>query len=250
MRLLLIGATGSPFYEHCEHEIREFIGGAARIGILPAANLFDEKAYFQGLWERLAAMFSPKLQDAVHVQWNSNWRDALNRIDALIVPGGNTYALLQRLQRSELLGVLRDRVRAGLPYIGSSAGANIVGPNILTTNDWNIVEQRDFTSLGLVPCNINPHYVERGAADAQHSETRDLRIREYHHFKNNLVLGLEETGVLKVVDSQPTLIKGRAKVFLPGSPPRWLEAGQELVWQATLTNATPAGRADKRLAAF
>ena len=119
-----------------------------------------------------------------------------------MVPGGNTYALLNRLAQSGLLAALREQVRDGLPYVGSSAGANIAGPNILTTNDWNVVGSTHFNSLGLVPFNINPHYVERASSDAPHSETRDLRIREYHQIWSNPVVAVEETAVLRVVDTR------------------------------------------------
>ena len=103
--------------------------------------------------------------------------------------GGNTYALLMRLRRSGLLAAIRRRVRAGLPYVGASAGSNVAGPTILTTNDWNVVGVPRFDALGLVGFNINPHYKEADPLMAAGSETRDDRIREYHVVNRNPVVG-------------------------------------------------------------
>jgi dipeptidase E len=231
MRLLLIGATGSPFFEHCKQEMLNFLGPSKSVGFVSAANLFDEENYFRAVKERLAPAVSREL---VHVRWNSDWRDALNRIDAILVAGGNTYALLKRLYQSGMLDILRERVLNGLPYIGSSAGANVAGANILTTNDWNVVGLTKFESLGLVQFNINPHYAERAASDAPHSETRDLRILEYHQIWHNQVVAIEESAVLRVVDARISNVgKGRAKVFTRSDTnsdtKRWVEAGEDLI---------------------
>jgi dipeptidase E len=106
---------------------------------------------------------------------------ALERAETVFVGGGNTYALLDRI---------RERVGEGLPYVGASAGSNVAGPNILTTNDWNVVGLAAFDALGLVPFNINPHYLQVDPAMAPGSETRDMRIAEYHRVRDNPVVGL------------------------------------------------------------
>ncbi len=232
MKLLLISATGSPSFEHCRQEMIGFLGRSKRLGFVSAANLFDEEDYFRAIKERLIGTDPPVSRELVHIRWNSNWRDELNKIDAILIGGGNTYALLERLYQSGLLDVLRERVRNGLPYVGSSAGANVAGPNILTTNDWNVVGMTQFESLDLVRFNINPHYVERSASDAAHSETRDLRIREYHQVRKNPVVAVEESAVLRVVDTRVSVVgKGGVKVFTPGDKQRWFEAGEDLTFE-------------------
>ncbi|MGA7384893.1 MAG: dipeptidase PepE [Methylocella sp.] len=229
MRLLLISATGSPYFEHCKREMFDFLGLSKSVGFVSAANVFDEEAYFRAVDERLIGTVPAVAREFVHIRWNSNWRDTLNRIDAIMVGGGNTYALLKRLHQSGLLDALRERVRNGLPYIGASAGSNVAGPNILTTNDWNVVGLTRFESLGLVPFNINPHYAERAASDAPHSETRDDRIREFHQICSNDVVALEESAILRVVDKKYSIVgKGRAKLFTKGDEPRLFEAGEDL----------------------
>src|SRR5207245_9259749 len=118
--------------------------------------------------------------ELLHLCWNDRPLDVLTRAEALFMGGGNTYALLKRLRESGLLPAIRERVRAGMPYLGASAGSNVAGPTILTTNDWNVVALDRFDALGLVGFNINPHYKERDPAMAPYRATSDERIREYH----------------------------------------------------------------------
>jgi dipeptidase E len=116
-----------------------------------------------------------------------------------------------------------------MPYMGSSAGSNVAGPNILTTNDWNVVALDRFDALGLVPFNINPHYRETDPAMAPGSETRDDRIAEYHVVNANPVVGLEEGSWLVVEDGRvATQGTARVRLFRRGDAPVWLEAGSAL----------------------
>jgi len=121
------------------------------------------------------------------------------------------------------------QVRAGVPYLGSSAGANLAGLTILTTNDWNVVGLEHFEALGLVPFNINPHYLEADALMAPGSETRDDRIREYHAVNANPVFGIEEQTMVRIEGGAATVAgSGRVKVFRRGADPRWYGAGERL----------------------
>jgi dipeptidase E len=235
MRLLLIGATGSPYFEHCKQELQEFLHPLKSVGLISAANLFDEEQYFRAMNERLSASGVAIARRLVHIRWNSDWQDALDTIDAVVVPGGNTYALLGRLAQSGLLDALRERVRGGLPYVGSSAGANLAGPNILTTNDWNVVGLDRFQALELVPFNINPHYIERSSSDAPNSESRDFRIREYHQLRRNPVVGIEENAIVRISGGQASIMgRGRVKLFMPQGPERWFAPGEKLEWEVEM----------------
>lgn len=201
-----------------------------RLAFVTAASLEDENAYYG----RARAALAPPSPEGIgvevlHLRWDAEPFATLEQADALFVGGGNTYALLKRLRAAKLLAPIRARVQEGMPYIGSSAGSNVAGPTILTTNDWNVVALDAFDALGLVPFNINPHYLETDPVMAPGSETRDDRIREYHTVWDNAVLGIEEGTVVRIEDGAATVRgRGRVKVFARGEAPRWFASGERL----------------------
>jgi dipeptidase E len=206
-----------------------FLGSSRRAGLIPAAALLDENSYYETLKEQLIAISPTIFGDIVQVRWSESWHAVLDTIDSVIVPGGNTFALLMKLRQSGLLTAISERIHAGLPYVGSSAGANIVGPNILTTNDWNVVGASEFNALGLVQFNINPHYSDETSPATPYGQTRDDHIHEYHQIWANPVVALEESAVLRVVDNEASLLgRGRAKVFLRDRRELWFGSGQVL----------------------
>jgi len=225
MRALL--HSGGPLGPQGFEELRRFLGSARRLAFVTAANLFDESAYFERVRAALAA--APPAGagvEAAHIRWDDRPLDALAKAEALFMGGGNTYALLKRLRESGLLRAVRTRVLAGMPYVGSSAGSNVAGPNILTTNDWNVPGVDRFDALALVPFNVNPHYKESDPMMAPYSETRDDRIREYHVLNANPVVALEE-GAMVAVEGGAVSARGtaRVKVFRRGEPPVWHKPG-------------------------
>jgi dipeptidase E len=228
MRLLL--HSGGPLGPAGRAALPRFLGPRRRVALVTAANLFDEAASF----ERIRAALAPPPPEGAglsleHLRWNDGPLETLDRAEAVFMGGGNTYALLKRLHASGLVDAIGARVRAGLPYMGASAGSNVAGPNILTTNDWNVVGADRFDAIGLVPFNINPHYKETDPVMAPFSETREDRIREYHAVNANPVVGLEEGCWLIVEDDQVT-VQGtaRARLFRRGADPVWLEPGAPL----------------------
>lgn len=211
-------------------DVADFLGGLRRVALVTAASLYDETAYF----ERFKAFLSPPPPegtgvDLLHLRWNDRPLETLARAEALFIGGGNTYALLKRLREAGLLPAIRERVVGGMPYLGASAGSNVAGPTILTTNDWNVVALDRFDALGLVSFNINPHYKETDPAMAPGSETRDERIREYHVVNANPVAGLEE-GALVRVEGGVVTARGtaRTRIFRRGQEPVWHEPGERL----------------------
>jgi dipeptidase E len=222
--------SGGPLGPAGRAALPQFLGARRRVAFVTAANLFDEAAYF----ERIRAALAPPPPDGAglaveHLRWDVRPLETLDRAEAVFMGGGNTYALLKRLRASGLVEAIRQRVRAGLPYLGASAGSNVAGPNILTTNDWNVVGVDRFDALGLVPFNINPHYKETDPAMAPFSETRDDRIREYHAVNANPVVGLEEGCWLIVGDGRVTAEgTARARLFRRAMDPVWFEPGATL----------------------
>jgi dipeptidase E len=222
--------SGGPLGPVGRAALAEFVGPRRRVAFVTAASLHDESAYF----ERIRVALEPAPPegaglDLVHLRWNREPLAALADVEALYMGGGNTYALLQRLRAAGLLEAIRSRVIAGMPYLSASAGSNVAGPTILTTNDWNVVGLDRFDALGLVGFNINPHYKEADPAMAAFSETRDDRIREYHAVNTNPVLGLEE-GAWVIADDGAVTVHGtaRVKLFRPAADPVWYRAGDRL----------------------
>jgi dipeptidase E len=226
MRVLLISNGGRPYLEHCRAALGEFFGpDVRRVGFVSAATLADPAHYFVRAQEAFQGL-GVELQ---HVHWEREPLKTLARVDALFVGGGNTYALLDRVRDSGLLEAIRERARTGMPYAGASAGANLAGPTILTTNDWNVVALAHFGALHLVPFNINPHYKEADPAMAPGSETRDDRIREYHARNENAVVGIEEETMVRFENGIATVLgRRRVKLFRVGKEPQWFVAGQRL----------------------
>lgn len=225
MRVLLVSNSGRPFLEHCRDAIATFLGSERRVAFVTAAAYEDEPGYCAKAREALA----PVGLKITHLRAEEDPLTTLEAVDALFVGGGNTYHLLRRLHLARLLDPVRELVQAGMPYIGSSAGSNVAGPNILTTNDWNVDGTTRFDALGLVPFNINPHYLETDLVMAPFSETRDERIGQYLTVHENPVAGIEEQTLIRWEDGVGTVLgKGKVRIFKRNQPPRDFRAGDRL----------------------
>jgi dipeptidase E len=154
---------------------------------------------------------------------------AVEAAEAVFVGGGNTFVLLRDLYAHGLMEPLRQRVAAGMRYIGASAGTNVAGRSIGTTNDMPIVYPPSFDALGLVPFNINPHYVDPDPQSTHKGETREERIREFHVHNAWPVVGLREGTMLRIDDDRMQLL-GRpgGRLFRAGAEPEEIAAGAEL----------------------
>lgn len=104
--------------------------------------------------------------------------EAVRRATAILVGGGNTWVLAATMQRLGLMEPIREAVERGIPYSGWSAGSNVACPTLMTTNDMPIEEPESFCTLGLVPFQINPHYLDKSPA-GHGGETRDFRLQEF-----------------------------------------------------------------------
>ena len=147
-------------------------------------------------------------------------KSAISEAGGFFVGGGNTFLLVQQLYRLDLLTPLREAILRGVPYLGTSAGTNIAGLTMQTTNDMPTVYPPSFKTLGLVPFNINPHYLDPDPGSRHKGETRETRIAEFHVFNTPPVIGLREGSWLEVSDDQ-IILKGdqRARIFKAGKPP-------------------------------
>jgi len=150
---------------------------------------------------------------------------ALSEAQGIFTGGGNTFLLVQRLHQLGLMSVLKQRVESGTPYLGTSAGSNITGPNMKTTNDMPIVYPPSFETTGLIPFNINAHYLDPDPFSKHKGETRETRIKEFHKFNDETVIGLREGSWLSVKGNE-IILKGSlsARIFEANKKPYELAA--------------------------
>lgn len=154
---------------------------------------------------------------------------ALRQAKGIFVGGGNTFVLVHQLYKQNLMEVLREVVLAGTPYLGTSAGSNICGLTMQTTNDMPIMYPPSFKTLGLVPFNINPHYLDPDSHSHHMGETRETRIKEFHCINTVPVVGLREGSWMEVQGASITL-RGAlpARVFEANKPPYEIETNTSL----------------------
>ena len=127
-------------------------------------------------------------------------KEALINSNAIYTGGGNTFLLVKTLYEYDLWSVLKARIEEGIPYLGTSAGSNICGVSMQTTNDMPIVLPSSYTTLGVLPFNLNVHYIEPDKNSKHKGETRATRIKEYQTINDISVLGLREGSWLHITD--------------------------------------------------
>ena len=222
MRLLLISSSrvhGFGYLDHAESDIRDFLGSAKSVAFVPFA-LFDRDGYTATVRERLGRMG----YDVKQVKTAADLTG-----DAIFVGGGNTFRLLKTLYELKLVDAIRERVRAGALYMGSSAGSVIAAPTMKTTNDMPIVQPPSFDALDFVPYQINAHYIDADPSSTHQGETRDQRLAEYLEENTVPVVGIRE-GTMLYVDDDTTVVKGTkaAKIFRRGEQPYDVAPGTRL----------------------
>ncbi|XP_066543977.1 alpha-aspartyl dipeptidase isoform X3 [Amia ocellicauda] len=209
-RLLLVSNStlyGGGYLDHCQQQIQEFFGEQVkRILFIPYA-LHDRDGYAKTARQKFQSL-----------------------------GGGNTFRLLKTLYDQNLLVEIRRRViEDGVPYMGSSAGTNVSTASINTTNDMPIVYPPSLKAIGLVPFNINPHYLDADANNRHMGETREQRIAQYHEEPDTpIVLGLREGSMLLVEGNKATLLgTTKARLFVRRKPPTEHEPGTDFSFLLT-----------------
>ena len=156
-------------------------------------------------------------------------KKAVNSAALIITGGGNTWHLVKKLYDEDIISELKKTLLSGIPYIGWSAGANIMCPTLKTTNDMPIVEPKSFKTVGLINFQINPHYLDANPK-GHAGETREQRIEEFITLnKETYVVGLREGTMLEIFGNDMILLGSKsARIFKYGTKPQEISPGENL----------------------
>lgn len=229
MKLLLMSSSRTAdhgFLEANKHEIALALAGCRRALFIPYAIVGDARPSRVAMVRERFAEFGVAIDDIDAAQDPAG---AVATAEAVLVSGGNTFCLLKALYDRFLLDALRARVREGMPYLGWSAGSNVAGRTIRTTNDMPIVYPPSFRALDLLPLQINPHYTD-AMPEGLRGETREQRIEEFLAVNPaETVVGLPEGDALFLHDGKLQLVGAHdAWLFRAGRPRQRLAAGRDL----------------------
>lgn len=231
MKRILIASTstihGSGYLEYILDELELFFKNTSEILFIPYARPsgVSHDEYTKKANEAFTKI--GKTTKGIHEFENPS--EAIRQAKGIFTGGGNTFVLVNQLYKNKLMEPLKNAIKQGTPYLGTSAGSNICGLTINTTNDMPIVYPPSFKTLGLVPFNINPHYLDADTNSTHRGETRETRIKEFHQFNTQPVVGLREGSWLNVKDNS-IILKGtlQARIFEYNKDPYEIEAGTEL----------------------
>lgn len=215
MRLLLISNSTNPgeaYLDYPKHNIKDFLGDKPIncLFIPYAAVTFSFDEYVDKVNNRLAEVG----HKVTGIHTYNNMIEAVEKAEAIVVGGGNTWQLVRMLQENNLMEAIVKKVKEGTPYVGWSAGSNIACPTLKTTNDMPITEPPSFDTLNLVPFQINPHYLD-DTNDTHGGETRETRITEFVHANKEVyVVGLREGCMLQLENNKMKMNGSRtARIF-------------------------------------
>jgi len=226
MRLLLLSnsrSEGMAYLEYAQGFLRGFLGDSI------AEALFVPYAVVTRSYDDYVAQVRPAFDAlGINVSGLHTHADPIAAVEAasaIVVGGGSTWKLLREVRLQRLLPAIRRRVAAGVPYVGWSAGSNLACPTIMTTNDMPICDPGGFDALGLVPFQINPHYLH-GNPPGFKGETREERITEFGALQPSVwVAGLREGTGLRIEGKSARLLgDAPCRIFRHGDPPRELTA--------------------------
>lgn len=199
------------YLEHTVTEMARFVGDVSEIIFIPFAAVAERSA-LDKQWaeynlapEKAFSEFGIKVTSLHTIRDRAAKIDQIRRAEAVFIGGGNSHHLLYWLKTFDLLEALRERLDAGVPMMGSSAGTNVFCPTIRTTNDMPIVALPDLNSIGGIPFQINPHYMDPDPDSDHRGETRQQRIEEFIKVDGGPVLGLREGAWLRVENGEITL---------------------------------------------
>lgn len=231
MKKVIVASTstlfGGTYLDYLLPVLKEHFKNISNLVFIPFAR--PDGITNEAYTEKVKPFFKQLNIEVKGIHQFENPIDAILKAEAIFTGGGNTFVLVDMLYKYNLLDVIQKVVENGTPYLGTSAGSNICGLTMCTTNDMPIVYPPSFRTLGLVSFNLNPHYLDPIEGSQHMGETRETRIKEFHQYNPQSVLGLREGSWLEVLGNKITL-KGdlSARLFQQGKQPIEIETGADL----------------------
>jgi len=237
MKNLIIASTstlhGGGYLEYILPHLKSHFGNCKCIVFIPYARPggISHKEYT----EKIRSVFAKINIEVKGIHEFDDPIIAIKEAHGIFTGGGNTFLLVFQLYKNIIMDVLAETLKSGTPYLGTSAGSNITGLTMQTTNDMPIIYPPSFQTLGLIPFNLNPHYLDPDAQSKHMGETRETRIKEFHAFNSVPVLGLREGSWVEVKGEQ-IILKGElsARLFQQNKDPEELESNSDLSFLARL----------------
>ena len=237
-KLLLISNStmaGEAYLAWPQKYIKDFLNAenVKKVTFVPYAGvgLSDESltASYDVYTERVSTVFKAMGFDIVSVHNSDDPVKLVNESEAIAVGGGNTFHLVAEMQKTGIMDAIKDKTESGMPYMGWSAGSNVACPSLMTTNDMPIIEPPSFNCMGVIPFQINPHYLDANP-EGHGGETREQRIEEFLVINREMkVLGLREASLLLVDGDSMKLLGSRdARLFQFGREPEEYKSGTNL----------------------
>ena len=203
---LLISASSyqdTGYLRHCKNWVKDFLGesGKEEILFIPYAGVRrTNDEYEQKVIDRLK---NKNIKSIHHYEAKIS---AIKNANSIAVGGGNTFMLLYTLYKLNLIDPIKEAVANGAKYFGWSAGANIAGKTIMTTNDMPIIMPKSFDSLNIFPYQINPHFIS-GKLAGHNGESREERLEEFLIANpKETIYALPEGTALLIEDSEVEVI--------------------------------------------
>lgn len=230
MNILLASTStlfGGKYLEYLQSEIAELFKGIDEIVFIPFAR---PGGISHDDYTNIAKAFFAQLNIKVRgLHEFENQILAVNEAKGFFTGGGNTFLLVKTLHENNLMRTIKENVEKGTPYMGTSAGSNIGGLNMKTTNDMPIVYPPSFDCMGLVPFNINPHYLDPNPDLKHNGETRETRIKEFLTQNDTKVIGLREGNWIRRIGNQITVEGSETtRIFEKDKEPYEINPGKEL----------------------
>lgn len=199
MKKMLLASTstiyGQKYLEYLQDEIKTLFSGCKKILFVPYAR--PSGISHLEYTEKVKGVFNILNLEIIDYT-NEDLKESLEKCDGIFIGGGNTFLLLNKLYQFSLIDILKNKIDSGIPYLGTSAGTNICGMTIGTTNDMPIIHVKSFEALGIIHFNINPHYLDPIDGLEHMGESRETRINEFQKLNDQVVIGLREGSYLQV----------------------------------------------------